>query len=278
MIKFFRNIRKRLLGENRFSKYLIYAVGEIILVVIGILIALQINNLNQKKQRLTQEKVLLEQLRDELLEVYEDVYADYALLGRGEQSHFQILEAIEKDLKYADTMAFDFYFLKEEEYIYPNTAVYERIKDLGLDIIKNDSLRHNIQLLYDHIYPRISKSNSFTRNISEYLDPYYEHHFRPNNNYEVRLSIPASKDSLSGRVYSTRSFSYPQEFNIQNIKRNYNLGYIPNDFEALKKDSRFLMLLEEVDANRNLKLARYAEAREKIKSMVNTIDQILKDD
>ncbi len=44
MIKFFRKIRQKLLSENKFSKYLIYAIGEIILVVIGILIALSINN------------------------------------------------------------------------------------------------------------------------------------------------------------------------------------------------------------------------------------------
>jgi len=50
MIKFFRKIRQKLLTENKFSKYLIYAIGEIILVVIGILIALQINNFNNEKQ------------------------------------------------------------------------------------------------------------------------------------------------------------------------------------------------------------------------------------
>ena len=50
MIKFFRKIRQRLLTENNFSKYLLYAVGEIFLVVIGILIALQINNWNVNKQ------------------------------------------------------------------------------------------------------------------------------------------------------------------------------------------------------------------------------------
>ena len=44
MIKFFRKIRQRLLSENKFSKYLLYALGEIVLVVIGILIALRINN------------------------------------------------------------------------------------------------------------------------------------------------------------------------------------------------------------------------------------------
>ncbi|WP_411896213.1 hypothetical protein [Winogradskyella sp. A2] len=47
MIKFFRKIRQRLLIENKFSKYLIYAIGEIILVIIGILIALFINNKNE---------------------------------------------------------------------------------------------------------------------------------------------------------------------------------------------------------------------------------------
>ena len=52
MIKFFRKIRQKLLSENKFSKYLIYAIGEIILVVIGILIALQFNNYNEQHKHL----------------------------------------------------------------------------------------------------------------------------------------------------------------------------------------------------------------------------------
>ena len=47
MIKFFRKIRQRLLSENKLSKYFLYAIGEIVLVVMGILIALQINNNNE---------------------------------------------------------------------------------------------------------------------------------------------------------------------------------------------------------------------------------------
>ena len=50
MIKFFRKIRRQLLTENKFSKYLIYAIGEIVLLVIGILIALQINNQNEDRK------------------------------------------------------------------------------------------------------------------------------------------------------------------------------------------------------------------------------------
>jgi hypothetical protein len=63
MIKFFRKIRQKLLTENKFSKYLIYAFGEIILVVIGILIALQINNWNQGRIEHKETKVLLSNLK-----------------------------------------------------------------------------------------------------------------------------------------------------------------------------------------------------------------------
>ena len=50
MLRFFRQIRQRLLTDNKFSKYLLYAIGEILLVVIGILIALQINNWNEQRK------------------------------------------------------------------------------------------------------------------------------------------------------------------------------------------------------------------------------------
>jgi len=56
MIKFFRKIRQKLLSENRFSKYLIYAVGEILLVVIGILIAVQINNFNEQNKTYQEQR------------------------------------------------------------------------------------------------------------------------------------------------------------------------------------------------------------------------------
>lgn len=63
MIKFFRKIRQRLLDQNRFSKYLVYAIGEIVLVVIGILIALQINNWNENKKQLDKEQELFYNLK-----------------------------------------------------------------------------------------------------------------------------------------------------------------------------------------------------------------------
>lgn len=74
MIKFFRKIRQKLISENKFSKYLIYAIGEIVLVVIGILIALSINNWNEDRK--------LKQLKREYLySLKRDLTADLTLLN-----------------------------------------------------------------------------------------------------------------------------------------------------------------------------------------------------
>ncbi|MEM9078252.1 MAG: DUF6090 family protein [Bacteroidota bacterium] len=66
MINFFHRIRKNLLSKNELSKYLFYALGEIILVVIGILLALQINNWNEKRKLEESIVNLFEVLQDEL--------------------------------------------------------------------------------------------------------------------------------------------------------------------------------------------------------------------
>src|SRR5210317_2064427 len=66
-MKFFRQVRQRLLTDNKFSKYLLYAVGEILLVVIGILIALQIDNWNSERMDRALRSEYLKSLREELL-------------------------------------------------------------------------------------------------------------------------------------------------------------------------------------------------------------------
>jgi len=83
MIKLFRNIRQSLLMENKTSRYLKYAIGEIVLVVIGILIALQINNWNEnRKAELAQKELLANFLNDlkadlELLQFFKETLSDY---------------------------------------------------------------------------------------------------------------------------------------------------------------------------------------------------------
>ena len=84
MIKFFRKIRQKLISENKFSKYLIYAIGEIILVVIGILIALQVNNKNQIRNEKQALKNYLEKIA---INVKNDIkVAEFMIETRTQQS------------------------------------------------------------------------------------------------------------------------------------------------------------------------------------------------
>ena len=76
MIKFFRKIRQNLLSEGKTGKYFKYAIGEIILVVIGILIALSINNWNENRKEYNALKTLTENLNNEFQKNLEELETD----------------------------------------------------------------------------------------------------------------------------------------------------------------------------------------------------------
>ena len=73
MLRFFRQIRQRLLTDNKFSKYLLYAAGEIMLVVIGILIALQVGNISETAKEREIYLAYLLRLKEDFLELQETV-------------------------------------------------------------------------------------------------------------------------------------------------------------------------------------------------------------
>ncbi|WGK65853.1 DUF6090 family protein [Croceiramulus getboli] len=101
MIIFFRKFRQKLLSENKFSKYLLYAIGEIILVVIGILIALQINNWNEHQNDLKVE-------RTNMINLLEDLKDDIKLYDEYRQRNAKIYDRIDSivpNIKSADRKA-----------------------------------------------------------------------------------------------------------------------------------------------------------------------------
>jgi hypothetical protein len=99
MIKFFRKIRQRLLGENKFSRYLLYAIGEIILVVIGILLALQLNTWNTTRDLKKQNQEFLKKMLSELEQ--NKVRLEYAIIKgvRGLPGLTEATEACDSLLK-----------------------------------------------------------------------------------------------------------------------------------------------------------------------------------
>ncbi|PTM02351.1 MAG: hypothetical protein DA407_15250 [Bacteroidetes bacterium] len=272
MIKFFRKIRQNLLSEGKTGKYIKYAIGEIVLVMIGILLALQVNNWNEGQKRLKQETILLGQLKEEIINNYDDLISDLTVLKQAEISHFKIIDWIEQDLPYNDSLCFDFYWLKIDEYMYPITAVYDKIREEGLDIIRNDTIRVLTQSLYESLFPRLRQAGSFYPDISEYLGPYYLDNFRVNTDYNLKFSYITKKDSIGGIIFNEEVSHYPGSFNLNGIERKYTVGFVPLDYAMLKKDPKFRMQLNEIEEFRDHKISRYSTAKRVMKWIADLIE------
>ena len=127
MIKFFRKIRKHLLAENKFSKYLIYAIGEIILVVIGILIALQINNWNNDN---IERELELNMLSEILTNLEKDVFNFNSKITINEKAikhNSAVLEHLILKTPLTDTLRFSYARLTGRGTFEPITVAYENL-------------------------------------------------------------------------------------------------------------------------------------------------------
>ena len=208
MIKFFRRIRKQLLYQNRFSKYLIYAIGEIVLVVIGILIALSINNWNENKKDSVLEHELLTNLVATLEQNRSLITSRLRSINGYQESGKLLIGVIENKQAYHDSLKL---------YVHPalmNTSRteisrlgYESIKNAGLEIIQNDTLKQSIIVFFEEDLPGLFRSLSWgnidlvdrerfvTENFRQGFDPISKRvilsPFNPNtilhNNYLIGL-------------------------------------------------------------------------------------------
>lgn len=172
MIKFFRHIRQMLLKQKRFSQYLLYAFGEIILVVVGILIALQINNQNQYKEDRALEKHYLISISNDF--DYMAANTNSAFLSRFEKKIeclYQAKEYFEQPKAKSDTMAFlnniSYGAVGSAGFTMIGKGTYQELLSTGsLRLIRNDSLRKNLSLLFNNIEMREEVLKNFS---SEYL-------------------------------------------------------------------------------------------------------------
>ena len=152
MFSFFRNIRKGLSADNKPVKYLRYAIGEIILIVIGILIALSINNWNENQSR----KQLEHQL---LLELKENLSVDLKSMEYNKNIHESIIHAaqeivkvLDKEVLVSDSLEYHFSRVILVPLLFPTTSAYYNIKENGTNIIANDQLRFAVIELYEKYF------------------------------------------------------------------------------------------------------------------------------
>ena len=159
MIKFFRHIRRSLIQENKMGKDFRYAIGEILLVVIGILIALQINNWNEnRKERFVELKILQSinnDIQEDLSSLKEMISFEQRMLSNNE-ALLSILD--DKNSVYNSDMKNLFGTINRYGVFYPQKIGYESLKSIGLEILQSDSLRADIVNLYDSQYGLILES------------------------------------------------------------------------------------------------------------------------
>ena len=164
MIKFFRNIRQKLLSEGKSGRYLKYAFGEILLVVLGILIALQINNWNNKRIEHKKEEIYLVRLKKELSR--DTSFLDF---------QFNIFNNAIKSIKLAIQQSYvtqnnkddidsllSFQNFVAEVLTIHKTTYDDLVNTQNLNVIQNDSLRFLIVEYYrsaDHAARSIHNFN-----------------------------------------------------------------------------------------------------------------------
>lgn len=148
MIKFFRKIRQNMIKENKVSKYLLYAIGEIALVVIGILIALSINNKNEERKVKQFEYGILQDIETSMEGNFSQLDMCLSANKKAILSADLILKHLEENLPYNDSL--DFHFSRALEWCSPvfNNAGYESLKMYGTNLITNDTIRKNLSI-YD---------------------------------------------------------------------------------------------------------------------------------
>jgi len=144
MIKFFRNIRKTMIKENKVTKYLLYAIGEIVLVVIGILIALGINNWNENRKSLNQEHKILISLKADFLESKERLLESMKMQKNAIRKSSELIKIFEGKIprpindSILDYMGYGAYAWYREELL---TGAYEALINSGnSELIRNEEL------------------------------------------------------------------------------------------------------------------------------------------
>ena len=174
-----------MIEEGNLKRYLIYAIGEILLVVIGILIALQINNWNEVRKESGKSHEIMQEIKENL----EYNNARFKQEIKEEEAVVHSIDIVQDNLKmnkgYHDSL--DFHFLNVAYWpgSVKKSSVYEALKSQGVDIIKSAGLRKAIIDLYEGKYQEIAEVGRTSEdNVSKTMWPMFTALF------ETQPSVP----------------------------------------------------------------------------------------
>ena len=216
MIKFFRHFRKKLLTESRperssrVGKYLLYGIGEIVLVMIGILLALQVNNWNEQRKDGITEQLILTALQKDLSINIERLKKDILLEQRTIDQATKIIKHLDERKPYDPSLDIVFSEAIYSPDIIISASSYESLKFKGIDIIHKESLKRRIVNLFDVVYSNLIAETVRLENQfwpSSVL-PMIHKHFRQTDflelkptNYEALMDDATYKNMVAHRSH-----------------------------------------------------------------------------
>lgn len=186
MIKFFRKIRYDLMETGKTGKYLKYAIGEIVLVVIGILIALQINNWNEQRKLELKEKSLLAAIHKEFLKNKIQLDLTISQHNLALNSCKKIIDLFPLDIESInlDSISLYLYNLKNAPSFNPSQgSINSIINTSSFDIISNNTLRELLISWPDLVADYRENEIGSRKLLNRLIEPYFSKHFDYNLNF-----------------------------------------------------------------------------------------------
>ena len=232
--------------DNKPMKYARYAIGEIVLVVIGILIALQINTWNEeRKTRIIETKTLKEiraNLEMDLVEMNGDIMVMDSINYAGEV----VIDYLENHNEPSYAFNYAAQVARINPHFDPNQGGYSLLNSKGIDIISNDSLRGSISKLYESYYPYYAKyENERITKLNHVILPKFVNYF----------SIHATEDNYFNSVAEISQ----------------------KDFLALKNDASFINFLNLAISENKMVQNRAQRTSGYINDLIAQIDKELGD-
>jgi hypothetical protein len=156
MFNLFKMLRKGSRQQGKPSSFWYFAIAEFVLVVLGILLALQIENWNQNRLERKQEIVLLNEMKVNLQSGLRDAHYNYNYHQETLFSTEVVLRYLEGEIEYHDSLGGHFGKMGRTTFFDENISTYESLKSIGIDLISNDSLRQKLTYLYSARYDYIN--------------------------------------------------------------------------------------------------------------------------
>ena len=211
--------------KNETGKYFKYAIGEIVLVVIGILIALQINTANEQHKLKQQEIIYLHSFDKSLKKDLEEIKVSMTHNSKIKKSLILLIDYIEQDLPYQDSLKYHFGLSGSSLFgMGLNESVFESIKYNGLNVISNEVLSQKLIAIYG------ARNSAMQTHLSLYYNIIEDAAF---NIFNTRFeSIWQSNYELWKMAQNDR--------NTLNIK----IEMVPVDYNLLKEDQEYMYFLK----------------------------------